>query len=152
MGAVIAKQEIYDTFMDQGGPEYMIEFPHGYTYSGHPLACAAGLASLDLLEKENSFDQVKAMAPILEEAIHSLSSAKHVVDIRNYGAAAAITLASLPGEPAKRPFEAAMKCWEKGFYVRYGGDTLQLGLPFATSAHEIDLLVNAMGEAINETD
>lgn len=152
MGAVIAKQEIYDTFMDQGGPEYMIEFPHGYTYSGHPLACAAGLASLDLLEKENSFDQVKAMAPILEEAIHSLSSAKHVVDIRNYGAAAGITLASLSGEPAKRPFEAAMKCWEKGFYVRYGGDTLQLGLPFATSAHEIDLLVNAMGEAINETD
>jgi len=152
MGAVIAKQEIYDTFMDGGGPEYMVEFPHGYTYSGHPLACAAGLATLDLLERENSFDQVAAMAPILEEAIHGLKGSKHVVDIRNYGSAAGITLAAVPGEPAKRPFEAAMKCWEKGFYVRYGGDTLQLGLPFSTTPKEIDLLVNAMGDAINETD
>jgi beta-alanine--pyruvate transaminase len=152
MGAVIAKQEIYDTFMDSGGPDYMIEFPHGYTYSGHPLACAAGLATLDLLEKEHSFEQVATMAPILEKAIHSLKGSKHVVDIRNYGAAAGVTLASLPGEPAKRPFEAAMKCWEKGFYVRYGGDTLQLGLPFSTTTAEIDLVVNAIGEAIDEID
>jgi beta-alanine--pyruvate transaminase len=152
MGAVIAKQEIHDTFMDGGGADYMIEFPHGYTYSGHPLACAAGLATLDLLEKEHSFEQVATMAPILEKAIHSLRGTKHVVDIRNYGAAGGITLASLPGEPAKRPFEAAMKCWEKGFYVRYGGDTLQLGLPFATTPTEIDSIINAMGEAISEID
>ena len=69
-----------------------------------------------------------------------------------YLTAAGITLAAVPGEPAKRPFEAAMKCWEKGFYVRYGGDTLQLGLPFSTTPKEIDLLVNAMGGPINETD
>lgn len=150
MGAVIVNQEIHDTFMDTEAPEYMIEFPHGYTYSGHPLACAAGLATLDLLEKENSFEQVSNMAPVLEDAIHSLKGAKHVVDIRNYGSAAGVTLASVPGEPAKRPFEAAMKCWEKGFYVRYGGDTLQLGLPFSTTPTEIDSIVNAMGDAISE--
>ena len=152
MGAVIVNQEIHDTFMDTEAPEYMIEFPHGYTYSGHPLACAAGLATLDLLEKENSFEQVSNMAPVLEDAIHSLKSAKHVVDIRNYGSAAGVTLASALGEPAKRPFEAAMKCWEKGFYVRYGGDTLQLGLPFSTTPTEIDSIVNAMGDAIGEID
>jgi beta-alanine--pyruvate transaminase len=152
MGAVIVNQEIHDTFMDTEAPEYMIEFPHGYTYSGHPLACAAGLATLDLLEKENSFEQVASMAPVLEDAIHSLKGAKHVVDIRNYGLAAGLTLASAPGEPAKRPFEAAMKCWEKGFYVRYGGDTLQLGLPFSTKPTEIDSIVNAMGDAISEID
>ena len=152
MGAVIVNQEIHDTFMDTEAPEYMIEFPHGYTYSGHPLACAAGLATLDLLEKENSFEQVSNMAPVLEDAIHSLKGAKHVVDIRNYGSAAGVTLASVPGEPAKRPFEAAMKCWEKGFYVRYGGDTLQLGLPFSTTPTEIDSIVNAMGDAIGEID
>jgi beta-alanine--pyruvate transaminase len=152
MGAVIVNQEIHDTFMDTEAPEYMIEFPHGYTYSGHPLACAAGLATLDLLEKENSFEQVASMAPVLEDAIHSLKGAKHVVDIRNYGSAAGVTLASAPGEPAKRPFEAAMKCWEKGFYVRYGGDTLQLGLPFSTKPTEIDSIVNAMGDAISEID
>ena len=152
MGAVIVNQEIHDTFMDTEAPEYMIEFPHGYTYSGHPLACAAGLATLDLLEKENSFEQVSNMAPVLEDSIHSLKGAKHVVDIRNYGSAAGVTLASVPGEPAKRPFEAAMKCWEKGFYVRYGGDTLQLGLPFSTTPTEIDSIVNAMGEAISEID
>ena len=152
MGAVIVNQEIHDTFMDTEAPEYMIEFPHGYTYSGHPLACAAGLATLDLLEKENSFEQVASMAPVLEDAIHSLKGAKHVIDIRNYGSAAGVTLASAPGEPAKRPFEVAMKCWEKGFYVRYGGDTLQLGLPFSTTPTEIDSIVNAMGEAINEID
>jgi beta-alanine--pyruvate transaminase len=152
MGAVIVNQEIHDTFMDSEAPEYMIEFPHGYTYSGHPLACAAGLATLDLLEKENSFEKVSNMAPVLEDAIHSLKGVKHVVDIRNYGSAAGVTLASVPGEPAKRPFEAAMKCWEKGFYVRYGGDTLQLGLPFSTTLTEIDSIVNAMGDAISEID
>jgi beta-alanine--pyruvate transaminase len=152
MGAVIAKQEIYDLFMDTGGPEYMVELPHGYTYSAHPLACAAGLAALDVLEKDNMFERVKAMAPVLEDAIHGLKGTQHITDIRNYGLAAGITLASAPGEPAKRPYEAAMKCWEKGFYVRYGGDTLQLGLPFITTEKEIDSVVNAIGESLQEID
>jgi beta-alanine--pyruvate transaminase len=151
LGAVIAKKEIYDTFMNTGGPEYMLEFPHGYTYSAHPVACAVGLAALDILVRENMLDRVRELAPHFENAVHSLKGSKHVADIRNYGLAAGLTIASLPGEPAKRPYEIAMKCWKKGFYVRYGGDTIQLAPPFISTREEIDLLINALGEAINET-
>ena len=105
LGGVVVKQEIYDTFMAAGGPEYMVEFPHGYTYSAHPVVCAAGVASLDLLERENAMQRVRELAPKFEDAVHSLKGAKHVADIRNYGLAAGITIASLPGEPAKRPFD-----------------------------------------------
>jgi len=152
MGAVVAKQEIYDTFMAQGGPEYLVEFPHGYTYSAHPVACAAGLAALDILEREQLFERVQNLAPVLESKIHSLKGGRHVADIRNFGLAAGITIESLPGEPAKRPWQIAMKCWEKGFYVRYGGDTVQVGPPFIATEAELDSLVNALGEAINECD
>ncbi|WP_461516955.1 omega-aminotransferase AptA [Porticoccus sp.] len=152
MGAVVAKQEIYDTFMAQGGPEYLVEFPHGYTYSAHPVACAAGLAALDILEREQLFERVQNLAPVLESKIHSLKGARHVADIRNFGLAAGITIESLPGEPAKRPWQIAMKCWEKGFYVRYGGDTVQVGPPFIATEGELDSLVNALGDAINECD
>ena len=151
MGAVIAKKEIYDTFMNAGGPEYMLEFPHGYTYSAHPVACAVGLATLDILVKENMVERVRNLAPHFEKAVHNLNGSKHVVDIRNYGLAAGLTIEAFPGEPAKRPYEIAMKCWKKGFYVRYGGDTIQLAPPFIAEQHEIDSLVNALGEAINET-
>jgi beta-alanine--pyruvate transaminase len=150
MGAVVAKQDIYDTFMEQGGPDYMVELPHGYTYSAHPLACAAGLASLDLLQSEGMFEQSAALAPKLEEAVHTLRGLPHVEDIRNCGSAAGITLASYPGEPARRPFEVAMNLWEKGFYVRYGGDTIQLGLPFATSDSELEALIDGVAQALRE--
>lgn len=152
MGAVVVKQEIYDTFMEQGGPDYMVEFPHGYTYSGHPVACAAGLAALDILEREHLFERVKTLAPVLESKIHSLKGTKHVVDIRNFGLAAGITIEAVPGEPLKRPWQIGMKCWEKGFYVRFGGDTVQLGPQFMATEAELDSLVNALGEAINETE
>ncbi|OWW19737.1 aspartate aminotransferase family protein [Noviherbaspirillum denitrificans] len=151
LGAVIAKKEIYDTFMQTGGPEYMLEFPHGYTYSAHPVACAVGVAALDILVKENMIQRVRELAPHFENAVHSLKGSKHVVDIRNYGLAAGLTIAAAPGEPAKRPYEIAMKCWKKGFYVRYGGDTIQLAPPFISTREEIDLLINALGDAINET-
>jgi beta-alanine--pyruvate transaminase len=151
LGAVVAKKDIYDTFMAQGGPDYMLEFPHGYTYSAHPVACAAGIAALDLLVKENMVERVAALAPHFEQAVHSLRTAKHVADIRNYGLAAGLTISPVPGEPAKRPYEVAMRCLEKGFYVRYGGDTIQLAPPFITERAEIDSLVNALGEALNAT-
>ena len=152
MGAVIANPEIYDTFMQAGGPEYMFEFPHGYTYSAHPVACAAALAALDLLERENAVARVAEMAPVFEDAVHSLKGAKHVTDIRNIGLAAGLTLEAWPGEPARRPYEVAMKCWEKGFYVRYGGDCIALAPPFITERDEIDALVNALGESLGEVD
>lgn len=152
MGAVIAKQEIYDTFMAEGGPEYMLELPHGYTYSAHPVACAAGLASLDILAQDKLVERAKSIAPQFEEMVHSLRGTQYVADIRNYGLAAGITIESAPGEPALRPYQIAMKCWEKGFYVRYGGDTIQLGLPFTVELDEIDLLINALGDSIRELD
>ncbi|KQP49480.1 aspartate aminotransferase family protein [Pseudorhodoferax sp. Leaf274] len=151
LGAVVASKEIYETFMAAGGPEYMVEFPHGYTYSAHPVACAAGLAALDLLHAEDGVGRVKALAPHFEQAVHSLKGARHVTDIRNYGLAAGLTIAPVPGEPAKRPYEIAMACWKKGFYVRYGGDTVQLAPPFISEKAEIDRLVNALSDALGET-
>ena len=151
LGAVIAKQEICDTFMAAGGPEYMLEFPHGYTYSAHPVACAAGIASLDLLESENALQRVRELSPLFENAVHGLKGAKHVADVRNYGLAAGITIASLPGEPARRPYEVAMAMYQKGFYVRYGGDTIQLAPPFISTPAEIDRMVSALGDTLNAT-
>jgi len=152
MGAVVVKQEIYDTFMDNGGPDYMVEMPHGYTYSAHPVACAAGLAALEVLQRDKLVERVKALSPLFEEAVHSLKGSKYVNDIRNFGFAAGFTLEHAPGEPALRPFQVAMKMWQKGFYVRYGADTVQLGLPFIVEPEEIDSLVNALGESFNQLD
>ncbi len=151
LGAVVAKKEIYDTFMATGGPEYMLEFPHGYTYSAHPIACAAGNAALDLLVQEKAIERVKSLAPYWENAVHGLRGAKHVTDIRNFGLAAGLTIDPVPGEPAKRPYEIAMKCLEKGFYVRYGGDTIQLAPPFIVEKSEIDSLMSALGDSLNAT-
>jgi len=150
MGAVIVKSEIYQAFMDNGGPEYMLELPHGYTYSGHPVACAAALASLNILEQEALPERVRTMAPVFEQALHSLRGSRYVTDIRNFGFAGALQIEAYPGEPARRPAEIARKCWDKGFYVRYGGDTIQLGLPFVVEADEIDRLINALGDALAE--
>ncbi|MEW6465641.1 MAG: aspartate aminotransferase family protein [Pseudomonadota bacterium] len=151
LGAVVARQEIYDTFMAAGGPDYLLEFAHGYTYSAHPVACAAGLAALDLLQREDALSRVRELAPHFEAAVHGLRGARHVADIRNFGLAAGFTLAAHPGEPARRPFEVAMAMLRKGFYVRYGGDTIQLAPPFISTRAEIDRLVDALGETLNET-
>ncbi|HXA46123.1 MAG TPA: aspartate aminotransferase family protein [Burkholderiaceae bacterium] len=151
LGGVIAKKEIYDTFMAAGGPDYMLEFAHGYTYSAHPIACAAGLAALDLLVSDHAIERVQALAPYFENAVHGLKGSKYITDIRNFGLAAGFTFAALPGEPARRPYEIAMLCWKKGFYVRYGGDTIQLAPPFTSTEAELDRLVSALGEAIHET-
>ncbi len=152
LGCVVATKEIYDTFMAAGGPEYMLEFPHGYTYSAHPVACAAGIAALDILVRDNMVDRVNALSPYFERAVHGLKGAKHVTDIRNYGLAAGFTIAALAGEPAKRPHDIAMKCLEKGFYVRYGGDCIALAPPFISTEAEIDGLVSALGDAMNATN
>lgn len=150
MGGVIVQSEIYHTFMEQGGADYMLELPHGYTYSGHPVACAAALSALDVLEQECLIDRVREMSPVFEEALHGLKGTRYISDIRNYGLAGALQIEPYPGEPARRPYEIAMKCWEKGFYVRYGGDTIQLGLPFIVEREEIDRVVNVIGDAISE--
>lgn len=151
MGAVAFKQEIYDTFMDNGGPDYMLEIPHGYTYSAHPIACAAGLASLAEIKKQGLIERVKSMSSTWENGVHQLKGASSIVtDIRNYGFAAGITIAPVDGEPAKRPFQIAMSMFEKGYYVRYGADTIQLAPPFTTEQSEMDSLINALGETIKQ--
>jgi beta-alanine--pyruvate transaminase len=151
LGAVLVKKDIYDTFMAQGGPDYMLEFAHGYTYSAHPVACAVGLATLDVLEKENMLERVKTLTPYFENAVHGLKGVKHITDIRNFGLAAGFTIDAFPGEPARRPFEIAMAMLQKGFYVRYGGDTIQLAPPFISTPAQIDSLLSALGETINQT-
>lgn len=151
MGAVAFKQEIYDTFMDNGGPDYMLEIPHGYTYSAHPIACAAALASLNEIKKQGLIERVSNMSSVWENSVHQLKDASPMItDIRNYGFAAGITIAPTDGEPAKRPFQIAMAMWDKGYYVRYGADTIQLAPPFTTEQSEIDSLINALGETIKQ--
>ena len=151
LGAVVASKDIYDTFMATGGPEYALEFPHGYTYSAHPIACAAGVAALDLLIAERAIERVTELAPYFENAVHGLKGRKHVADIRNFGLAAGLTIEAAPGEPLKRPYEIAMKMLDKGFYVRYGGDTIQLAPPFIVEKAEIDSLVSALADSLDAT-
>ena len=110
------------------------------------------MAALDVLENEHLIARVAEMAPIFEEKVHSLKGCKHVTDIRNYGFAAGLTIAAKPGEPTRRPWEIAMECWRKGLYVRYGGDTLQLGLPFIIEQDQIDQIINILGDSLNSAD
>ena len=151
LGGVVVRQDIYDTFMAAGGPEYMLEFTHGYTYSAHPVACAAGIAAIDLLEREDAVQRVRELTPKFEAAVHSLRGARHVTDIRNYGLAAGLTIAALPGEPAKRPWQVAMTMYERGFYARYSGDTIAFAPPFVATPAEIDRFVAALGETLDQT-
>ena len=148
MGAVVVKDEIHDTFMDTGGPEYLVEFPHGYTYSAHPVACAAGIAALDLFVEEGLAGRSRALAPGLEQALHSLKGTRYITDIRNFGLAGALQIEAYPGEPARRPWEIAMQMWQRGYYVRYGGDTIQVGPPFIAEPEEIEDLIQTLGEVI----
>jgi beta-alanine--pyruvate transaminase len=151
LGGVVVKQEIHDAFMAQSTPDYLVELPHGYTYSAHPVACAAALATLDVLENDSLSERVQQIAPYFEQAVHALKGLPGVSDIRNYGLAAGLSFAAVDGPPALRPYQIAMKCWDKGFYVRYGGDTIQLAPPFIVEHEQIDALVNALGESIIET-
>lgn len=151
LGAVLATDEIYDAFMQAGGSIHNVELPHGYTYSGHPVACASALATLDILEKEQLIPRVAELSPYFENAVHSLKGSKHITDIRNFGFAAGFTIEARDGDAIIRPAEIAKQLWDKGFYVRYGGDTIQLGLPFIATDTEIDRLIDAMGDVINHT-
>ena len=148
MGATLVRQDIYDAFMAQDLPDYMLELPHGYTYSAHPVACAAALAVLEMLRDGEVFAQVRAMAPVFEAGIHELQGRPHVADIRNYGLAGGIGLEPYPNEPARRPFEVAMRMWQKGFYVRYGGDTIQIAPPFTTTEDELQHLFTTLSKCL----
>jgi beta-alanine--pyruvate transaminase len=148
MGAVIASNEIYRTFMNQPTPDYVAEFGHGYTYSAHPVACAAGLATLDLLARESLIQQAAELAPRFESALHGLRNAKHVLDIRNCGLAGAIQIAPRDGDAVVRPYETGIALWKAGFYVRFGGDTLQFGPTFNAKPEDFDRVFDAVGQTL----
>ena len=152
MGAVIAKQEIYDTFM-QAAPADTIEFYHGYTYSAHPLACAAAIASLSVYEDEKLFDRAAKLAPYFETAAHKLRGLAHVKDIRNLGLICGIELESRPGKPTARAYEVFTKCfWQKNILVRTTGDIIALSPPLIINEEQIDMLFNAIAEVLITVD
>lgn len=148
LGGVVASHEIYQAFMQQDLPEHAIEFTHGYTYSAHPVACAAALATLDVLEKQNLLAQSAALAPCFETLLHELKGAPHLLDIRNCGLIGALQLAPRDGDATIRGFELGMKLWKAGFFVRFGGDTLQFGPMFNSTETQLSRLMNAVGDAL----
>ncbi len=149
MGAVFTSSEIHDAFMT--GPENLIEFPHGYTYSGHPVAAAAGLATLETYTQEGLLTRGAALGAYWEDALHSLKDAPHVIDIRNIGLVGAIELDPIPGAPTKRAFDAFLKAYEKGVLIRTTGDIIALSPPLIVSKAQIDEIVDTVRSALKES-
>jgi beta-alanine--pyruvate transaminase len=148
MGAVIVRQNIHDAFM-QAAPENAIEFFHGYTYSSHPLACAAAIAAIDVYKSEQLFERAAAMAPYFEEAAHSLKGLPYVKDVRNLGLVCGIELESVPGKPTARAFDIYLKCfWEKGILLRTTGDIIALSPPLIIEKAQIDQLFGAIADIL----
>jgi beta-alanine--pyruvate transaminase len=146
MGAVFAASRIYDTIMDSAAPG--IELFHGYTYSGHPLACAAGIATLDVYRDEGLFARAGELAPYWEQAVHALRGEPHVVDVRNFGLVAGIELTSREGKPGARAFDAFLDCFEHGVLIRTTGDIIALSPPLIVSREQIDEIVEAVRVAL----
>ncbi len=146
MGAVAVDKKIYDAFMQ--GPENAIELFHGYTYSGHPVAAAAGLATLDIYQEEGLFERTKELAPYWEQALHSLKGLPHVIDIRNIGLIGAVELEGIPGKPTARVFEAFLQCFEKGLLIRTTGDIIALSPPLIISKQQIDEIFGTLAGVI----
>lgn len=147
MGAVIVKGEIYDRVVNAA--EQGIEFFHGYTYSGHPLACAAGLATLDVYRDEGIFERAASLAPYFEDAVHSLKGAPHVIDVRNLGIVAGIELESRQGKIGARAFEAFTKCYnDENVLIRTTGDIIALSPPLIVEKKQIDEIVGAVAKVL----
>ena len=150
MGAVGASSQIYQTILD--GADAPIELFHGYTYSGHPLACAAALATLDTYEEEGLFERARELEPEFAQAVHSLRDARHLIDIRNIGLAAAVELAPRPGAPTVRAMEVFHKAFDRGLLLRCTGDILAMSPPLIVSKGQIDEIVDGLRKAIDSTD
>ena len=149
LGGVIVKRSIHDALMQ--GPPHLSELMHGYTYSGHPLACAAAIAMIDVIEQENLIDQVNTLSPYFEEAVHSLAELEQVVSVRNFGLAAGIELRAKDGAVGQRGFQAQALAFKHGVLTRAPGDTLVLAPPFITTRSQIDQMIDGFKKAIQET-
>lgn len=148
LGGVIVKRSIHDALMQ--GPPHLAELMHGYTCSGHPLSCAAALAMIDVIEEEGLIEQVNALSPYFEEAVHSLAELDNVVSVRNFGLAAGIELKAKEGAIGQRGFQAQALAFEKGVLTRAPGDTLVFAPPFITTRAQIDQMIDAFRSAIIE--
>lgn len=150
MGAVFVRDDIHDAFMN--GPEHLIEFFHGYTYSGNPVACAAALGTLDTYQEEGLLTRASELAPYWEDALHSLKGLPHVIDIRNYGLIGAIELEPIAGEPTKRAFTAFLDAFEKNILIRTTGDIIALSPPLIISKAQIDELFGVLADVLKSLD
>ena len=150
MGAVLVKQEIHDAFMQ--GPEHLIEFFHGYTYSGNPMAAAAGLATLETYAEEGLLTRALELEDYWADALHSLKGLPHVIDIRNLGLIGAVELEPIQGKPTMRAFSAFIKAFEKGFLIRTTGDIIALSPPLIITKDQIDELIDGLAGVLRTVE
>lgn len=146
MGAVFASRTVHDALMT--GPENAIELFHGYTYSGHPVACAAGLATLEIYAEEGLLTRGAELAEHWENALHSLKNAPNVIDIRNLGLVGAIELSSREGAVGARAYDVFTDCFKKGLLIRVTGDVIALSPPLIVEKEQIDTIVSVIGDAL----
>ena len=146
LGGVIVSDAVYRTFMEAKGGG--IEFFHGYTYSGHPLACAAGLATLDTYAEEKLFENAKQLSGDFEAGVHSLKGLPNVVDCRNLGLIGAVELSPRAGKPGERGYEAFERCWDKGVYVRPIGDALAFCPPLIAEKKHLDQMFGTVADVL----
>jgi beta-alanine--pyruvate transaminase len=149
MGAVFSRQKIYDAFMQ--GDERAIELFHGYTYSGHPIACAAAQATLDVYAEDGLFDRAHQLSDYWADAVHSLQGLPHVIDIRNLGLVAGIELAPIPENPTTRAYDCMVRCFEQGLLIRTTGDIIALSPPLIIEKTQIDQLIEQLAMVLKST-
>jgi beta-alanine--pyruvate transaminase len=142
MGAVFASRAVHDALMS--GPEAAIEFFHGYTYSGHPVACAAGLAALEIYRRDGLFTRAATLSPAWENAVHALRDAPHVIDVRNIGLMAAVDLAPRPDAPGARGYDTLVMGLEAGVLFRATGDTIAVSPPLIANTHDIERMFSTL--------
>lgn len=150
MGAVLTTADVHEAFMQ--GPEHMIELFHGYTYSGNPIASAAGIATLETYKEEGLFERAAEIAPYWEDALHSLRGARHVIDVRNMGLIGAVELDPIAGEPTKRAFSAFLVAYDKNILIRTTGDIIAMSPPLMISKAQIDTLIGTLGDVLRTLD
>jgi beta-alanine--pyruvate transaminase len=149
LGGVICRDFIYDAMMNAGGPEHVIEFFHGYTYSGHPVACAAAVATLQLMKDEDLFARAGTQGRVLGDAMHSaLKGLPNVVGIRTLGLAGAVELAPAAAGPGKRAYDIMLDCFHRGVWLRAAGDNIVICPPYIVDNAQIDQMVQTLADSI----
>jgi beta-alanine--pyruvate transaminase len=150
MGAVMVADGIYRAVVDGAAPG--IELFHGYTYSAHPLACAAALATLDIYAEESLFDRAHSLSEYFANAAHRLRQARHVVDVRNLGLVAGIELDPRPGAPGARATAVFQRCFDEGLLIRVTGDIIALSPPLIVQRSQIDEMMGKIADVLARTD